>query len=307
MSLWPQPDQGLRGSVAYGVDLFEAATIRRLVGHFQTLLAGIAADPGQPVCELPILTASERQQLLVEWNDTRTDYPGEPTLADLFEAQVAKTPEAEAVRFEGDSLTYGELDRLRQPTGALPAEAGRRPRRAGGDLHRAFAGNGRRTVRRAQGGRRLSSDRPGLSPAAVGADVRSESREVLLVQEHLREVASGYDGRTVFLDSQRDEIAQEPDHAPPRPAGAEHLAYIIFTSGSTGEPKGVMVPHAGICNRLLWMQRAYALDAADRVLQKTPFSFDVSVWEFFWPLQVGATPGGGPTGRPPGPGVPCRR
>ena len=90
------------------------------------------------------------------------------------------------------------------------------------------------------------------------------------------------------LDSQWDEIAREPDHPPPRRTQSEHLAYIIFTSGSTGEPKGVMVPHAGICNRLRWMQQAYRLDATDRVLQKTPFSFDVSVWEFFWPLQAGA-------------------
>ncbi|NPC76541.1 AMP-binding protein, partial [Corallococcus exiguus] len=111
---------------------------------------------------------------------------------------------------------------------------------------------------------------------------------VLLAQEHLLSRLPAHDARVLCLDTQWEDVALQPRHAPPPRATADALAYVIFTSGSTGRPKGAMNAHGPVVNRLLWMQSAYALGPADVVLQKTPFSFDVSVWEFFWPLMTGA-------------------
>ena len=103
--------EGLRGELEYNTDLFERGTIQRTLRHFQTLLEGVTADPGQRIGELPLLTEAERHQLLVEWNDTRTDYPRERCIHELFEAQAARTPESVALEFEGQEIIYAELNR----------------------------------------------------------------------------------------------------------------------------------------------------------------------------------------------------
>ncbi|MGO9110862.1 MAG: amino acid adenylation domain-containing protein [Thermoguttaceae bacterium] len=272
----------------YSTDLFDDRRIERMMWHLRVLLQSALANPDQRIGELPLLTETERHQLLVEWNDTRANYPTEPTLADLFETQAARTPEAVAVVLGGESLTYGELNRRANQLGHYLQKLGVGPDvPVGICMQRSLEMVvGLYGVHKA-GGAYVPID-PEYPRQRLARMFDVSRTPVLLMQQHLREVVPDYNGRIVYLDSQWDEIAREPDHAPLRQTRAEHLAYIIFTSGSTGEPKGVMVPHAGICNRLLWMQQAYRLGATDRVLQKTPFSFDVSVWEFFWPLQVGA-------------------
>ena len=130
----------------------------------------------------------------------------------------------------------------------------------------------------------LDPDYPSARIAAILAD---SGVKVVLVQPGLEDRLGDWTGARIALDA--SSWQEESPQRPQRLTGAENLAYVIYTSGSTGVPKGVAVPHRGIRNRLLWMQEAYGLTAADRVLQKTPYSFDVSVWEFFWPLISGAT------------------
>jgi amino acid adenylation domain-containing protein len=279
---------GLIGFLKYNPDLFAAPTIERMAGHWQTLLEGIVAQPDQPIATLPLLTSAERHQVLVEWNDTEVAYPAEPRLHCLFEAQVERSPQAIAVRFEQATLTYQELNQRANQLAHHLQRLGVGPDvLVGVCLERSldlvvalFA------ILKAGGAYvPLDPDYPQERLAFMLADARVP---VLLTHSALRDHLPTGQAQVLCLDSDWPRIAQEDASNPASDVQPEHLAYVIYTSGSTGKPKGAMNTHQGICNRLLWMQDAYQLTARDRVLQKTPFSFDVSVWEFFWPLIVGA-------------------
>ncbi|MBC6450153.1 non-ribosomal peptide synthetase [Actinokineospora xionganensis] len=260
-------DGTLAVALDYATALFDRDTIERLAGHFGALLAAVAANPATPISALDLMTAGEKDRL-AEWNDTATAYP-EATLPALFAAQVSHTPDAPAVRFEGTELTYAELDAranqvahyLRSHGVGPESVVGVRLHR-GHDLVAALLG-----VLKA-GGAYLPLD-PDY-PADRLDFMVGDSRAALVIDEAID--VSGFPLSAV-----------DPGTTP------GSAAYVIYTSGSTGRPKGVLVDHRGIVNRLQWMQSAYGLDATDRVLQKTPYSFDVSVWEFFWPLTTGAT------------------
>jgi amino acid adenylation domain-containing protein len=311
-------DGSLAGFLEYDADLFDPPSIDRLLGHLRSLLTAAVADPGLRLADLPLLGAPERQQLL-EWNATAVSYPA-ATIPALFAAQAAATPERIAVTFGGAALTYRELDaaanRLARPLrrlGVGPDVV------VGVALHRSLEMVVALYAVLKAGGAYLPLDladpdeRLALLIADAGAPV------VLTLEEHRGRfsgggalsrsgrgaVARAGEGRggggrgdagaastpgaeVIVLDGEHAAIEAESSDPLPLEITAANLAYLIFTSGSTGAPKGVMNTHAGIANRLLWMQAAYPLGAADRVLQKTPFTFDVSVWEFFWPLLTGA-------------------
>nr|QEO75075.1 condensation domain-containing protein [uncultured bacterium] len=259
----------LRGALLYSTDLFDAATARHLVDRLVRVLETVVAEPGRYVGEIDVLLPSDSFDA---WNDTAADVPS-TTLAALFAEQVRRTPDATALVFEDESLSYVELDdratrlaRVLIRHGAGPGElvAVSVPRSL--DLvvcllaaHKAGAAY-------------VPVD-PGY-PAERIAHVLSDSRPALVLTA---DFLAGLD------------LAAED--ATPFDSGLlpSHPAYVIYTSGSTGKPKGAVIPHSGIVNRLLWMQHEYGLTADDRVLQKTPAGFDVSVWEFFWPLITGAT------------------
>ncbi|HVR07420.1 MAG TPA: amino acid adenylation domain-containing protein, partial [Thermoanaerobaculia bacterium] len=237
----------------------------------------------------------ERHQLVVEWNDTAAAYGGGPCLHDLVAAQAARTPEAPAVRCAavgggpegGSGLTYRQLDEasnrlahwLRAHGVAAESVVGVLLERS---LEMMVALLG---VLKA-GGAYLPLD-PSYPAERLRFFVADAAPALVLSASGLAaRVPAG--PRLALLDADWPEIAAA-SAAPPAPAaGPDNLAYVIYTSGSTGRPKGAMNSHRGIVNRILWMQAAYRLDAGDRVLQKTPFSFDVSVWELFWPLALGA-------------------
>ncbi|MDF2629024.1 MAG: tycC3 [Symbiobacteriaceae bacterium] len=264
---------GLTGVMEYNTDLFDRTTIERMVGHLQTLLAGIAADPQTPVANLPLLTAAERQQLLVAWNDTARAYPTDICLHQLIEAQVAQTPDAEAVAFEGERLSYRELNRRANQLAHRLRKLG-----VGPDVP---VGIGmERSIEMVVGLLAILK--------AGGAYVPLDPT---YPQERLAFMLEDAEAPVVLTPAwlAATDLSGEPESNPANLTSPANTAYIIFTSGSTGRPKGVMVPHAGIVNRLLWMQEEYQLTPADRVMQKTTFCFDVSVWEFFWPLMTGAT------------------
>ena len=228
----------------YSTDLFDAATIERMAQHFETLLEGIVADADQRIGELPLLTESERHQLLVEWNDTAADYPQDRCIHQLFEEQVARTPDAVAVVFEDERLTYGELERARQPAGASPASVwGLGPRCVVGALPGALARDGRRAAGDPQGGRRLSAAGSGLPIEAArlhaGGCRGAGAGDALGAGG----AAPFPQVRSVLVDADAAAIAAQPTSAPALALDPQHPAYVIYTSGSTGTPKGVAMAH----------------------------------------------------------------
>jgi amino acid adenylation domain-containing protein len=275
-------------SMEYNTDLFDEATIGRMLGHFQNLLEGIAANPNARLSALPLLSEAERRQVVQEWNDTATVYPQRHVLHELLEAQVERTPDAVALDFEGQQLTYHELNaRANQLAHHL------RGLGVGPDTLVALCAErslemvvGLWAILKA-GGAYLPLD-PEYPKDRLAFMLEDAQVSVLLTQEHLLDRLPPHDAQVLCLDTDWPALAGQAKGNLSVPMTPEHLAYVIYTSGSTGRPKGAQIPHRGICNRLLWMQDAYRLSAADRVLQKTPYSFDVSVWEFFWPLLTGA-------------------
>ena len=272
----------------YDADLFDASTIKRMLGHFQILLEGIVANPDARLWELPLLTQAERHQLLVEWNNTHADYPKDSCIHELFEAQVERTPDAVAVVFEDQQLTYRQLNRRANQLAHYLRSLGVGPEVLVGilmerSLEMVIALYG---ILKA-GGAYVPLD-PEYPSERLVFMVGDTKVPVLLTQKHLVDKLPENQAQSICLDSGWEVIARESDTNLGDGASADNPAYVIYTSGSTGQPKGVINTHRSICNRLLWMQDAYDLEAQDRVLQKTPFSFDVSVWEFFWPLLNGA-------------------
>ncbi|MGH7473577.1 MAG: non-ribosomal peptide synthetase, partial [Candidatus Methylomirabilales bacterium] len=260
----------------------------RLGVHFQNLLRGMVEDPGQRLGELPLLSEAEREQLLVGWNATRVDYPLDSCLHNLFEAQVERSPEAVAVGFENEQLTYQELNRRANQLAHHLRQRGVGPEvLVGVFMERSLEMViGLYGILKA-GGAYVPID-PEYPAERIAFMVEDSQAPVLLTQHRLVERLPAHRAQLLCLDTDWPVMAGAPGGNFNSGVRAGHLAYVIYTSGSTGRPKGAMNIHRGICNRLLWMQDAYQLTSVDRVLQKTPFSFDVSVWEFFWPLLTGA-------------------
>jgi amino acid adenylation domain-containing protein len=288
---------GLAMGWEYNTDLFDAATIERWMGHFQTLLGAIVAMPQQTVDRLPLLTASEVDQLLTDWNQTAVAYPTDVCLHSLIERQVDRTPAAPAVTFEGGTLIYRDLEARANRLAHYLIACGVGPDvLVGVCMERSLDLVVSLLAVLKAGGAYVPMD-PGYPADRLAYMVSDADCPVVLSQSGLADILPDHAGRTVFVDGDWPTIGAQPDSRPQPAVRADHLAYVIYTSGSTGRPKGAMNEHRGIVNRLLWMQDAYGLDASDVVLQKTPFSFDVSVWEFFWPLLTGsrlvvAQPGG---------------
>ena len=274
------------GHLEYSTDLFEAATIRRMIGHFQTLLEGVVANPELPVSIVPLMNESEREQLLVEWNQTAREYRGAGLLHKQFERQAAETPDAAAVLYEDRVLNYAELNvranrlahHLRELSVGPETLVGLYMERS---IEMVVGMLGILKAGAAYVPLDPGYPRERLAFLLADADIR-----VVVTQKHLGaglpadniavvspewEDMAGYDGRNF-------ETAMSPDHP----------AYVIYTSGSTGTPKGVMITHRSIVNHMSWMDETFPLTASDRVLQKTPFTFDASVWEFYAPLLSGA-------------------
>jgi amino acid adenylation domain-containing protein len=272
----------------YDMRRIPAIQMQAIAGFYERALAAMAADPEAPHGALPLLSVAERHHVLA-WNDTSAEYAGsECLLHELIEAQARRTPESLAVEIEGLSLTYGELSARSNRLARHLQRLGVGPEsRVGICAERSLElVVGLLGILKA-GGAYVPLD-PEYPRDRLAYMLEDSGAGWVLLQERLAGVAGGSNLRQVFLDSDGEEIARES--AEPLAVGGlrESLAYVIYTSGSTGRPKGAMNTHRGIVNRLLWMQSAYGLDRTDAVLQKTPVSFDVSVWELFWPLLTGA-------------------
>ncbi|MEH2262094.1 amino acid adenylation domain-containing protein [Nostoc sp.] len=286
LAVW-DTKEGLIGWWEYNSDLFEPDTIARMTSHFQTLLAAIIANPNQPIGELPLLSQQERHQLLVEWNDTYTPYPKSKCIHELFEEQVEKTPNAIAVVYEDESLTYQQLNlRANQlahylQTLGVGAEVlvgicvERSPLMLVGLLGILKAG-----------GAYLPLD-PAYPQERLAFMLEDAQVSVLLTQESLVPTLPPHQARVVCLDSNRAFSTSKENL--PHTATTGNLAYVIYTSGSTGRPKGVQIEHRGLLNLVFWHQQAFAVSSLDRVTQVAGVAFDACGWEI-WPyLTAGAS------------------
>jgi amino acid adenylation domain-containing protein/non-ribosomal peptide synthase protein (TIGR01720 family) len=273
----------------YNTDLFDAATIRRMGEHFQTLLQAIVINPEKRLSGLSLLTDRERRQLLADWNDTSRDYPQERCVHQLFETQTEQTPDAVAVIFEHERLTYGELNRQANQLAHYLRQCGVRPEvRVGIFMERSIEMLvGLLGVLKA-GGAYVPLD-PAYPKDRLAFMLGDAQTAVLLTRQSLAEMLPPHNARLVCLDSDREEMAQQSPLNPVSEVLPENLIYVIYTSGSTGRPKGAMLTHKGIVNCILWMQETYGLTCDDRFLHKASLGFDPSVWELFWPLMVGAS------------------
>jgi amino acid adenylation domain-containing protein len=277
---------GLTGTLEYSRDLFEGATVERLAGHFIRLLAGAAAAPHRRLGELPLLSADERGQLLA--GGGAPPPPRDLTLHGLFAAQASRTPAAEAVRAPEGTLTYAELDARADRLAAYLRELGVGPEvLVGLCLERSLAMVTALLAVLKAGGAYVPLD-PEYPADRLAQMFADSGLQVVLTEERLLPVLpEPRPFLTVCLDAPQPPLAPRPRTA--RATDGLDLAYVLFTSGSTGRPKGVAIPQRALVNHMLWMQAEYPLAAGDRVLQKTPFSFDASVWEFYAPLLAGAT------------------
>lgn len=298
--LWGERSQGISGFVVYSTDLFDEATINRMLGHFQTLLEGIVANPEQRLADLPLLSEAERHQLLVEWNDTQVDYPKELCIHQLFEAQVELTPNSIAVIVENEQLTYQELNsRSNQLAHYLQKLGVGSEVRVGICVERSLdMVVGLLGILKA-GAAYVPLD-PAYPPERLSFMVEDAQVPVLLTQEKLVQRLPDFLAATqpdepiqnpivVCLDKDWETIAHESKENPTSGVIADNLAYVIYTSGSTGKPKGVQVQHSGLLNLIFWHQQAFSVSSRDRVTQIAGMAFDACGWEI-WPyLTAGAS------------------
>jgi amino acid adenylation domain-containing protein len=277
----------LSGCVEYNTDLFDPSTITRFLAHFQVLLEAVALDPDQPISTVPLLTEAERHQLLVAWNDTHGDYPKASCLHQLFEEQVTRTPEATAAIFGDQLLTYRKLNACANQLANHLRTLGVGPEvLVGICVERSLEMVvGLLGILKA-GGAFVPLDP--VSPKERLTVILEDSRlPVLLTQDRLAESFAENGPHIIRLDTDCDMIGRESLENLSIRATPENLAYVTYTSGSTGKPKGVMIENRSVVNVLTSFIKSYGLSAADRILQQTSISFDVSVNEIFPVLCVG--------------------
>jgi amino acid adenylation domain-containing protein len=254
----------------------------------EQLIGALEISPAVPLRSLNVVPEAERHQVLVEWNDTTRDYEREGRLHRLIEQQVATTPDAVALEFEGRTLTYAELNQRANQLGRLLRRKGVGPDvLVGVFAERSFEMVVALLAVLKAGGAYVPLD-PSYPAERLGHMLDDARISLVLSQAHLASQLPPQAREVHLLDGSWAVYATESREDLEDIGTPQDLAYVIFTSGSTGRPKGAMNEHRGICNRLLWMQEEYGLTHEDRVLQKTQFSFDVSTWEFFWPLLAGA-------------------
>lgn len=276
----------LTGAIEYNTDIFDAERIMRMAQHFQKLLSEIVEAPDTPIDDLLLLEPSDRREMTINWNDTRVD---RPTLLahELFERQAQAIPHGIALELDGNQLTYSELNGLANVLSWELRSRGVWPETPVAIVcERSFeALIGIFGVWKA-GGAYLPVDPENPSTRIEQILSDADIRVVLTSRKLLSHLPSLPDVTTLCLDDQfRDGRFMDPL---PALVGPQNLAYIIYTSGSTGRPKGVLTEHAPLANRLLWMIENHPIGPGEVVVQKTPLHFDVSVWEYLWPLSAGA-------------------
>src|SRR4028119_715933 len=279
----------LQAGWQYNTDLFDEATIALMAGHYQTVLEAIAANPKQKISELPLLTETARHQLLVEWNNTWAEYPQDKCIHQLFEEQVERSPDAVAVVFEEEQLTYRELNAQTNQLAHYLQSLGVGPEVLVGicverslDMIVGLLG-----VLKA-GGAYVPLD-PTYPQERLAFMLENSSVSVLLTQTQLVKLLRPNSARVVCLDGDIEKIARQSQNNPISTVNPNNLAYVIYTSGSTGKPKGVLLVHKGLCNLAKAQIQLFDVQKKSRILQFASFSFDVATSDVVIALGSGAT------------------
>jgi amino acid adenylation domain-containing protein/thioester reductase-like protein len=290
-------EEEIAGWFEYSAELFDSETISSFGSQFLTLIQALIENPTVPIGALPLLSKRERDTILIEWNRTAVPYPQDRLIHHYIEECAKQIPNSTAAVFEGQSLTYDALNRRAN-------QIAQRLRRMGVGPDCLVAVMMDRSLELVVS--LLGVLKAGGAYVPIDPDYPRDRRifmmkdcgaRVALTQPYLEKELDVDIPHRISVTRDFSDFISEPQENPAVEVSPHHLAYVIYTSGSTGVPKGAMNTHAGILNRLLWMQDQYPLTPNDAVLQKTPYSFDVSVWEFFWPLMAGsklvvARPGG---------------
>jgi amino acid adenylation domain-containing protein len=278
---------GLSGSSTYNPDLFEASMLARMVGHWRTLLTAIAADPSQRIGDLPFLTESERRQCLIEWNQTQGEYP-QKSLHELIEAQVERTPDATAVVYEEQRVSYRELNARANQLAHYLRKLGVGPEVLVGICME-------RSVKMVvallgilkAGGAYVPLD-PSYPEERLAFMIKDSGLQSLITHEPLHAKLSEHVEKVVLIDINGSVIAEQSRENPPNETVPENLAYLIYTSGSAGVPKAVQICHRSLVNLLTSMRARPGLREKDSLLAVTTISFDIAALELYLPLMVGA-------------------
>jgi amino acid adenylation domain-containing protein/non-ribosomal peptide synthase protein (TIGR01720 family) len=279
----------ISASLEYNTDIFSAETIQHLCTHFSILLESITANPQRAISQLAIMDADESKKIVQQWNDSSKDYPQYDSLMSRFEEQVRKTPNAPALTFKSETITYQELNtRANRLANHLVERGLKNDELVGLFMERSFELVIAMYAIQKAGAAYLPLD-PEYPGDRIKFMIDDTNLRSILTLTHLEKIIPENQADVIAIDRAEPTLLSAPDSNPSLKTKSNRLAaYMIFTSGSTGNPKGVLIEHKAILNRLFWMQEVFELGRQDTVLQKTPFSFDVSVWEFFWPLLFGS-------------------
>jgi amino acid adenylation domain-containing protein/non-ribosomal peptide synthase protein (TIGR01720 family) len=273
-------------NISYDQSRFDADSITRMLGHFQMLLEGMVSSPEQPIAKLPLLTPSEQQQLLVDWNDTQADYPSDMCIHQLFEKQVERTPDAIAVVFEEQHLTYRDLNQRSNQLAHYLQTLGVKPEVLVGicvernlDMVIGMLG-----ILKA-GGAYVPLD-PNYPQERIAVMLADSQVQVLLTQQHLIETLPEHNAQVIYLDNW-EAISQFSDTLCTSEVTLDNLVYVLYTSGSTGKPKGVAIAHRSPVALVSWAREVFTNEQIAGVLASTSICFDLSVFELFVPLSWG--------------------
>ncbi|WP_255512229.1 condensation domain-containing protein [Aerosakkonema funiforme] len=289
-SLWGgkwEYSEGIRGVVVYNTDLFDRATIVRMLGHFKTLLSGIVANPEQRIANLPLLSEAQLYKILVEWNNTQADYPQDKCIHELFEEKVEQYRDAIAVSFAGKQLTYGELNiRSNQLAHYLQNLGVASEVLVGICMERSVdAIVGLLAILKA-GGAYVPLD-PTYPCDRLNFMLEDAQVSILLTQENLVKYFDKFSKPVVDINKDWEIIERESKENPNSSVTSDNLAYVIYTSGSTGKPKGVAVTHKAV-NRLVCNTNYVQIAPEDKIAQASNTSFDAATFEIWGALLNGA-------------------
>src|SRR5229473_2530290 len=282
-----ESEEGLRGVMEYATDLYERATIERMLGHWERVLEEMVAKPEERISEIKMMREEERRQVVEEWDETEREYEKDRSIQEMFEEQVKRTPEATAVIFEGAELSYEELNRRANQVGHYLRGLGvGAEERVGICVERSLEMVvGLLGILKA-GGAYVPLD-PEYPPERLGYMLEDARVPVLLTQERIRERLPESDARIVELDKEWEQIARESSEDLPSVTEGENAAYVMYTSGSTGRPKGVVVTHGGLTNYLLWGAGNYAMEGRAGAPIHSSISFDLTITSLYVPLIRG--------------------
>ncbi|KAF0865635.1 non-ribosomal peptide synthase/polyketide synthase [Pseudomonas sp. LD120] len=285
-----ESEDGLWASLTYATDLFEASTIERLAQSWVQLLQGIVQQPGQRLGDLPLLGAAEQHQRLHEWTPTTGEFPSDGCVQQLVEAQVQKSPGAEALLFAGQRLSYRELNARANRLAHKLIELGVGPEvRVGVALQRTPEMVVALLAVLKAGGAYVPLD-PDYPQDRLAHMLRDSQAQILLTESALLSLLPSVESlQTLQLDAQPGWLDAHSPENPPQRATADNLAYVIYTSGSTGLPKGVAIAHRNVLALIDWSSRVYSADDLQGVLASTSICFDLSVWELFVTLSSGGS------------------